>query len=109
MKTAYQIIEIHRHAPEKPVIGQACNGCGVCCAAEPCPLSLALLWPHQQPCRALEWNENKQRYYCGMVIKPAQYLRFLPDWANRWSIKIAKRWIAADQRCDSDVILIPDN
>lgn len=53
-----QIITIHADAPAKPALGQACNGCGVCCAAEPCPVSLALLWPHQAPCRALIWSET---------------------------------------------------
>lgn len=100
-----QIIIIHADAPAKPALGQACNGCGVCCAAEPCPLSLTLLWPHQAPCRALIWNEAEQRYFCGMVSDPAQFLRWLPSRFNLAASRLFKRWIAADTVCDADVEL----
>jgi len=108
LKNTYQTIQIHLSAPEKPALGKPCNGCGVCCAAEPCPVSLALLWPHSRPCRALEWGEVEKRYFCGMVIRPANYLHWLPAFANPFLIKIFKRWIAADQKCDSDITFISD-
>lgn len=100
-----QIIHIHANAPSKPNLGQACNGCGVCCAAEPCPVSLALLWPHQTPCRALIWQEETQRYVCGMVAQPANYLGWLPRRMNGIASRVFKRWIAADTKCDADVLL----
>lgn len=100
-----QTITIHASAPSKPALGQACNGCGVCCAAEPCPVSLALLWPHQTPCKALIWSEAKQRYLCGMVSSPAQFLRWLPGRFNVAASRLFKRWIAADTVCDADVEL----
>jgi len=72
-KAQSQTITIHAQAPHKPALGETCNGCGVCCAAEPCPVSLALLWPHQAPCRALIWSDQTQRYLCGMVCEPARF------------------------------------
>ncbi|HEY3299523.1 MAG TPA: hypothetical protein VGJ90_02030 [Methylophilaceae bacterium] len=100
--TKYQTITIHALAPEKPLVGQTCNGCGVCCALEPCPVSLLLLWPHQPSCRALTWDDTKQRYLCGMVVAPSKHLKIIPHFANKIAAKLFKRWIAADQKCDSD-------
>ncbi|EEF22670.1 conserved hypothetical protein [Ricinus communis] len=100
-----QVITIHAQAPAKPALGETCNGCGVCCAAEPCPVSLALLWPHRAPCRALIWSDPAQRYLCGMVSEPARFLRWLPAGMNDIASRIFKRWIAADTACDADVAL----
>lgn len=103
MSSAWQPITIHAQAPSKPSLGEPCNGCGVCCAAEPCPVSYALLWPHQAPCKALEWHQKDARYYCGMVKHPARYLRWLPARANTVASKLFKRWIAAGTHCDAEV------
>lgn len=100
-----QTIIIHAQAPAKPALGQPCNGCGVCCAAEPCPVSLAMLWPHQTPCRALIWQESTQRYVCGMVSEPARFLSWLPQRFNHLASQWFKRWIAANTACDADVDL----
>ncbi len=104
--TKYQTIAIHALAPEKPLAGEACNGCGVCCAIEPCPVSLALIWPHKQTCRALTWNDMKQRYLCGMVVAPSEHVKIIPTFANALASKLFKRWIAADQKCDSNAELL---
>ncbi len=103
MAVAEQIIHIHPQAPNKPPMGQTCNGCGVCCAAEPCPVSLALLWPHQAPCRALIWDDKTKRYLCGMVSKPSHQLKWLPKSLDKFASRLFKRWIAADTLCDADV------
>jgi hypothetical protein len=103
-----QTITIHVLAPAKPALGEACNGCGVCCAAEPCPVSLALLWPHQTPCKALVWSEAEKRYFCGMVLKPSKFLVWLPQLADKPASRLFKRWISADQSCDSDATLFSD-
>lgn len=105
MSPRAQIITIHAEAPQKPVLGQPCNGCGICCAAEPCPVSLALLWPHQAPCRALIWSTVEQRYLCGMVNQPSRFLPWLPARLNPYTSRLFKRWIAADTVCDADVEL----
>ncbi|HWU65834.1 MAG TPA: hypothetical protein VNZ84_02420 [Methylophilus sp.] len=106
MKTRSQIITIHALAPQKPPLGTTCNGCGICSAAEPCPVSLALLWPHQTPCKALLWNAEEQRYLCGMVSQPARFLRWLPGRLNNSASRLFRRWIAADTVCDADVTLL---
>jgi len=103
-----QIIRIHAQAPDKPDLGQPCNGCGVCCAAAPCPVSLALLPQAQPACIALQWNQTQQRYFCGMVVAPNNYLKWLPTRLNALASRIFKRWIAAGQACDSDAELLHD-
>lgn len=108
MKSVFQTIEIHPLAPAKPTIGAPCNGCGVCCAAEPCPVSLVLLRPIKKPCVALEWDAQAKRYLCGMVMQPSHYLSWLPSRFNLIATRVFKRWIAADQHCDADVTIIND-
>jgi len=103
-----QIISINALAPDKPVVGQPCNGCGVCCAAAPCPVSLALLPQKQQTCVALQWSDHQRRYFCGMVVSPNDYLTWLPASLNQAASRIFKRWIAAGQACDSDAELLND-
>jgi len=103
MQNKTQIIHIHQQAPAKPAMGTPCNGCGVCCAAEPCPVSLALLWPHKSPCTALTWDDTNQRYLCGMATQPSKHLIWLPKKLDKAASKLFKRWIAADTLCDADV------
>ena len=102
MKTT-QIITLHQQAPNKPDYGAKCNGCGVCCAAEPCPVAHLLLWQFNGSCRALQWHEDKQRYQCGMVIEPYQYLRFIPKRLSPLISKWCAARIAMDIGCDSQV------
>lgn len=103
MPTDDAYIAIHREAPPKPALGTACNGCGVCCAALPCPVSHLLLGHRRGACPALLWLATEQRYRCGMVMAPSNHLRWL---ARRWSAFIGRhcaRWIAAGIGCDSDI------
>ena len=58
--------------PAKPLKGQPCNGCGDCCAAQPCKLAVELLACSTGPCIALEHDGG--RTYCGLVRRPAHYL-----------------------------------
>jgi hypothetical protein len=86
-----QSIRIHAMAPAKPVHGDACNGCGVCCLAEPCPLGAVLSLRRRGPCAVLRWDEAQSRYRCGAAtVKP------------KWLAGLARRWIAAGRGCDSD-------
>ncbi|MBN8475477.1 hypothetical protein [Sulfuritalea sp.] len=96
-------IAIHAAAPAKPAPGAACNGCGVCCCAVPCPVSRVLLGHRQGACPALTWREGDQRYVCGMITRPADFLRWLPA---RWEAAAGRRsarWVAAGSGCDSDI------
>ncbi|MFZ2999689.1 MAG: hypothetical protein WA071_05120 [Undibacterium umbellatum] len=100
--TSSHIIWLHASAPAKPALGQACNGCGVCCAAEPCPVARVFLWQFKGSCRALEWHADVQQYRCGMLLQAASYVRWLPRGWQSWFAKRVRRWIAAGTACDSD-------
>ena len=96
-------IAIHPAAPPKPGFGTPCNGCGVCCAALPCPVSRLLLGHRAGACPALQWREVERRYVCGMVVAPASFLHWLPQ---RWEAFVGRRCarlIATGLGCDSDI------
>ena len=94
----HQIIHIHPAAPHKPPVGAACNGCGVCCLAEPCPVGVLLSRRRRGACTALLWDEAAGRYLCGVVSAPARFVA--PAWLARLAGRLAPRWIAAGQGCD---------
>jgi len=98
----YQTILIHAEAPPKPALRDPCNGCGICCVAEPCPLSRLLFWQKKGPCRAIRWDEAYARYVCGMVVAPSEFLPWLPGLLQSMATRLFSRWIAAGKGCDSD-------
>jgi hypothetical protein len=96
----HAVILLHPDAPAKPAPGDACNGCGVCCAAEPCPVGQVLSRRRRGACVALRWSDDGHRYRCGVVDDPARHLPWLPP---AWGRRLALRWIAASRGCDSDL------
>ncbi|MDD4912380.1 MAG: hypothetical protein PHP57_08810 [Sideroxydans sp.] len=102
-----QVIELHRAAPSKPAWGVPCNGCGVCCAAEPCPVAYVFLLQFKGTCRALLWQPETNRYVCGMVVCPDRFSFIVPTrWRNPVGRWLSKR-VAAGIGCDSDVEVAP--
>lgn len=109
-----RVILLHPQAPPKPEAGSTCNGCGVCCAAAPCPLGIWLSRRRQGACVALGWSDGaggtgaegkdgaEGRYFCGAVAEPARWLPWLP---KRVAGALARRWIAAAKGCDSDLLV----
>lgn len=93
------IIHLHRDAPPKPAEGVPCNGCGVCCALETCPVARLRFLRKAGPCPALEWSEEKSRYHCGLLTRPGHYLP-LPQFAAPLARRLLARWIAAGVGCD---------
>ncbi len=99
-----RIIHIEPSAPPKPAPGEPCNGCGVCCLVEPCPLGRILSRRRYGACAALRWEGG--RYSCGALTAPAEVLH--AAWPSRWLRpfvlpllrRLARRWIAAGQGCD---------
>jgi uncharacterized cysteine cluster protein YcgN (CxxCxxCC family) len=85
-------IQIHAAAPVKPAWGAACNGCGVCCLAEPCPVGMLVSLRRRGACRALRWDTGAANYRCGLMKVPALNT-------------VVKRWIAAGRGCDSDAVV----
>ncbi|MDO9092778.1 MAG: hypothetical protein Q8R98_18065 [Rubrivivax sp.] len=96
----HRVILLQQQAPAKPPSGQACNGCGVCCAAEPCPLGMLLSRRRQGACLALQWDETDLLYRCGVLAQPSRWLPVLPAVLAQ---ALARRWIAAGRGCDSDL------
>ena len=95
-------IALHVAAPAKPEFGQSCNGCGACCAAEPCPVSRTLLGHREGSCPALLWSDDDQRYFCGMARSPDIYMAWLPNAGASLMARACRRWISAGSGCDFD-------
>jgi len=99
-----QIIHLHRAAPAKPAEGQACNGCGVCCALETCPAARLRFLQKTGPCPALEWSATETRYHCGLLSRPNHYLGWLPIASENIARRLFTRWIAAGKGCDCSAL-----
>ena len=93
--TKYRTIHLHPQAPAKPAEGSACNGCGVCCAAGPCPVGWLVNRGRGGACRALTWDGQGQRYVCGLMARSG--------WRARW----VGRWIGAGVGCDCSLVVQP--
>ena len=108
-----QIIHIEPLAPAKPALGAPCNGCGVCCLAEPCPLGMLLSRKRAGACMALRWSAAAQQYRCGAMVASKEVLVAALPVALRWTAsawvpvaaqvlgRLARRWVAAGIGCDS--------
>ena len=95
-----RVIHLHLAAPPKPAPGAPCNGCGLCCAAQPCPLGMWLSRRMQGACVALQWVDAHGHYRCGALQAPEVHLPWLP---RAWARALVRRWIAAQRGCDSDL------
>lgn len=98
-----QIIHLHRAAPDKPPEGQPCNGCGVCCASEPCPVGIVFSRKINGACKALTWSEPGQKYRCGVIVEPRQHLPRGFGWLSPLLSKLAHRYISAGSGCDASI------
>jgi hypothetical protein len=106
-----QVIHIHVQAATKPAMGAPCNGCGLCCLAEPCPLGVLLSRSRRGPCKALQWGEVDAQYRCGALgsvvsLQPGSGwapLRWVQAGLNRLRRRVVLRWIAAGAGCDCDL------
>jgi len=105
------IIHIVAAAPAKPEPGAPCNGCGVCCLFEPCPLGVLLSGRRQGACAALRWDDAGMQYRCGAMQVPQEVLaarwpwlpKGWPDGLGRLLARAAPRWVAVGQGCDCDL------
>lgn len=104
-----QTIRIHTEAPPKPSEGAPCNGCGVCCLTEPCPLGVLLSKSRRGACKALRWSEDGLLYRCGAISETREVLRQVSQpWIRPLAVglspivaRLGRRWIAAGKGCDS--------
>ena len=90
------IVHLHRDAPTKPPTGQPCNGCGACCATEPCPIGAVISLRRTGRCKALAWDDTAARYRCGVLVKARAR-------GGRAAQRLVVRWIAAGYGCDADI------
>jgi hypothetical protein len=85
----------------KPVHGSPCNGCGMCCAIEPCGIAREFIpdHPEEGPCLAMEFDTG--RFVCGMIRRPGHYIR-LPDWGDAHMGALFAKALGAGKGCDAD-------
>jgi hypothetical protein len=102
LQPSHQLIHIQPLAATKPLPGAPCNGCGLCCLAEPCPLGVLLSRSRKGPCKALQWDETERQYRCGALGqgRSQHALARLKAW-------VVRRWIAAGVGCDCDLEPLP--
>ena len=99
----YQVIHLHPAAPAKPEPGEACNGCGVCCASEPCPVGVLISRRREGACAALAWSQDQGLYRCGLVEDAEAHLPRGLRPAAALLARLAKRFIAAGVGCDCNL------
>ena len=99
------VIAIHSQAPAKPAPGRPCNGCGVCCSWQPCPAGMLISRRRTGACSALLWRAAGQRYHCGLITAPQQFVPALPGWMQPMFAALLRRWISAGSGCDSTIEL----
>ena len=103
LPAGWQRVHWQPQAPAKPVLGQPCNGCGLCCLAEPCPLGIWASRRRSGPCAALRWDTGQGRYLCGVLADATQAVATQGGWRRRLWLALVRRWIAAGQGCDADL------
>lgn len=105
----YRVTDLPRavpaEGPKKPPLRAPCNGCGVCCIAEPCMIAVTLIpgVRMDRPCPALEWEHG--RSWCGMVRRPHYYselARLGPENEREVSEAIQVDLGGMGSGCDSD-------
>lgn len=109
MSSTQHTIPIHPLAPPKVPEGQACNGCGICCLFEPCPIGILLSRRRSGSCIAVRWDDPSARYRCGAIIDARPLLIHTLPRGTRWLALLlapmlrymGPRWIAAGTGCDS--------
>ncbi|HYR25424.1 MAG TPA: hypothetical protein VEQ09_06320 [Aquabacterium sp.] len=94
----HQVIHIHPDAPGKPPEGAPCNGCGVCCLAEPCPVGMLVSRRRRGACVALRWSVAQGCYRCGLLETDALGGLWRKLWRG-W----ARRLISAGSGCDASL------
>jgi hypothetical protein len=129
MPRDHQVIHIHPEAPPKPPEGAPCNGCGVCCLAEPCPVGMIVSRKRRGACTALVWSEATSlapaHYQCGLMLRAmgpgsahrsgetpsctsaAVSAAITATWRRLW-LAWVRRLISAGRGCDASLVVVAD-
>jgi Fe-S-cluster-containing hydrogenase component 2 len=119
------VATIHPEAPAKPAFGTPCNGCGLCCLAEPCPVGMLVSRKRSGACSALRWVAGESAsavdrssgapgtYRCGLIAAPQEQLpiglqRRAPALSRALATvlrRMARRFISAGSGCDADLLV----
>jgi len=81
----------------KPLYGDPCNGCGVCCIAEQCCISLAI-FGEAEICPALE--QAGRSMACGLVRNTADYVPEIGAWGGKTLTETFALMVGAGAGCD---------
>jgi hypothetical protein len=84
--------------PRKPAEGEACNGCGLCCAIALCPLAAEFLDAAEPPCPAMEFADG--RFWCGLARRPSRYFG-TPASGNRLIRPMVQQALSIGEGCDA--------
>lgn len=95
---------------DKPLLGQPCNGCGLCCILVVCDLGREL--GDADVCRAL-LQQPEGRFACGLVLEPYRFMgeESLARWRRIDALggdgqavlrEMYARALGAGRGCDSD-------
>ena len=88
----------------KPLHGQPCDQCGLCCYAAPCALGAALFATRAGPCPALRFHDNGDSY-CDVVAHPEQYsvtARRAPQFMRLAALSLIRAGDGCDCRVDGE-------
>lgn len=102
-----RVIHLQVQAPAKPARTEPCNGCGVCCVAEPCPVGMLISHRWVGACDALAWDEAASIYRCGVVTRPEAFLPGVLGAAAPLLRRMALRLISSGSGCDCDYEAAP--
>ena len=88
--------------PVKPAKGAACNGCGYCCAEEPCAIAVEYIGAVAEgPCPALEFEAG--RAWCSLVRYASRYMDLPNDWADPILGEMFAAALGAGRGCVADL------
>lgn len=83
----------------KPAYGAPCNGCGLCCIATQCPVSVGL-YGERTICPALE--QAGDSFACGLMVNPLVHIEGMRDWSGPVMGEMFRLLIGADIGCDGE-------
>jgi len=95
-----------RNPLEKPAYGQPCNGCGMCCIAVQCIVSVAL-FGEQKLCPAL--TPAGDALACGLMIDTAAHVPDVTAWGGKTLTETFALMIGSGIGCDGQAEDEPDD